>query len=494
MLSEKHHNPHRGGTEAYMATEHYNEGWNGALAAVRKVLGSSFAAAIHYPGCWDTAAYPTIESALAEMGDDFLCTNEDCPHHTAQQHGEPAAFDVAVSGYKVLLVRTRKEADDTATHFRGRGCDVEVYPLYGGAQSHQLAEQEPALIADPVTTGVGEYCQPGDRRDPRWMLIFDDADRGFGVYENVADAHAAFARAEGAGWNCWLFSPTPRDAATAAGIPAAFRWIPVTERRPQWDDSLTILAFTEGHDYGGQRFHTMKATDFYELDPDGDGEPGTELARNVTHWMPEPWPPALTGTPVVTTTLEVANAALIAEIDWCLDEGHCGPRTRAVLQRIRDHQATGNTPARRPMLLITLRQAESLARFFGGHDAEVAVVPYKDGLLAWYIECPDQGSQWLGPTAVDDELADKGRPDTSQPAIWKTTHPAVCVPITDSKAIADGWKEHGYDVIEFFPGPHGPRVCADLIAAAHSPADSDGHTVMRATPVAASADAVEGPR
>ncbi|MGC8213264.1 DUF551 domain-containing protein [Ralstonia pseudosolanacearum] len=494
MLSEKHHNPHRAGTEAYLGTERFNEGWNEALATVRKILGTSLAAAIHYPGCWDTAAYPTIESALAETGENFQCTNDDCPHHTAQQQSEPGAFDVAVSGYKVLLVRTRKEADDTATHFRGRGCDVEVHPLYGGAQPHLLAEQQPALIADPMTTGVGEYCQPGDRRNPRWILMFDDADRGFGIYENEPEARASFGRAEGAGWNCWLFSPTPRDTAIAAGIPAAFRWIPVTERLPQWDDSLMILAFTEGHDYGGQRFHCLRATDFYELDPDGDGEPGTDLARNVTHWMSEPWPPALTGAAVVPATLQFDNVALAAEIDWCLDEGHCGPRTRAVLQRIRDHQAAGITPARRPMLLITLRQAESLERFFGGHDAEVAVVPYKDGLLAWNIECPNEGSQWLGPTSVDDELAEKGRPDTSHPAIWKTTHPAVCVPITDSKAIADGWKEHGYDVVEFYPGPQEPRACAGVIGTAAPHADAECHTALRATPDAASVDAVEGHR
>lgn len=289
MLSEKHHNPHRGGTEAYLATEHFNEGWNLALATVRKVLGSSLAAAIHYPECWDTATYPTIESALAETGEDFQCTNDDCPHHAAQQQSEPGAFDV----------------------------------------------------------------------------------------------------------------------------------------------------------------------------------------------------PA---------TLQFDKTALAAEIEWCLDEGHCGPRTRAVLQRIRDHQAAGTAPARRPMLLITLRQAESLERFFGGHDAEVAVVPYKDGLLAWDIECPDQGSQWLGPTAVDDELADKGRPDTSQPAIWKTTHPAVCVPLTDSPEIAEGWKEHGYDVVEFYPGPQKPRFCADVIGTAASNANSDGHTVLCDTPGAASVDAVEDPR
>jgi hypothetical protein len=33
------------------------------------------AAAIHYPECWDTAAYPTVESALSEVYAAFKCTN-----------------------------------------------------------------------------------------------------------------------------------------------------------------------------------------------------------------------------------------------------------------------------------------------------------------------------------------------------------------------------------------------------------------------------------
>lgn len=188
------------------------------------------------------------------------------------------------------------------------------------------------------------------------------------------------------------------------------------------------------------------------------------------------------------------QAALVAEIDWCLDEGHCGPRTRALLQRIRNHQAAGLMPARRPLLPITLRQAESLVRFFGGHDAEVAVVPYKDGLLAWDIECPEEGSQWLGPTEVDDDLAANGRPSTSRPEIWKTTHPAVCVPITDIKTIADGWKAHGYDVVEFYPGPQDPLERADIAGTADSCAIAGDDTTLVTQSGAAPAADAEDPR
>ncbi|MDF6392098.1 hypothetical protein NLO62_26980, partial [Escherichia coli] len=120
------------------------------------------------PECWDTAAYPTIESALAETGEDFQCTNDDCPHHAAQQQSEPGAFDVDVRGYKVLLVRTRKDADDTATHFRGRGCDVEVHPLYGGAlvsgDTHSLDPLQQAALAAEIAWCLDEgHCGPRTR-------------------------------------------------------------------------------------------------------------------------------------------------------------------------------------------------------------------------------------------------------------------------------------------------------------------------------------------
>ena len=68
-----------------------------------------------------------------------------------------------------------------------------------------------------------------------------------------------------------------------------FRMVPVTERFPTYDETAKVIGFTRDHDYGGIRFHHMKVSDFYECNPD-DGEPGSELARNVTHWMSEPWP------------------------------------------------------------------------------------------------------------------------------------------------------------------------------------------------------------
>ena len=36
--------------------------------------------AIHYPECWDTAAYPTLAEALLEFITDFTCNPDTCTH------------------------------------------------------------------------------------------------------------------------------------------------------------------------------------------------------------------------------------------------------------------------------------------------------------------------------------------------------------------------------------------------------------------------------
>jgi hypothetical protein len=65
---------------------------------------------------------------------------------------------------------------------------------------------------------------------------------------------------------------------------------------------------------------------------------------------------------------------------------------------------------------ITLRQAEKLVSFFGGHDTEMTVIEKRpewqnepDGLYAYVTEYPEDGTTFLGATDVDDDLADKGR-------------------------------------------------------------------------------------
>jgi hypothetical protein len=72
-----------------------------------------------------------------------------------------------------------------------------------------------------------------------------------------------------------------------------------------------------------------------------------------------------------------------------------------------------NAPHKPDGVTITLRQAEQLLAFFGGHDAEVRVLKnlegHPEGLMAYCVECPEEGSHYLGATEVDDDLANHGR-------------------------------------------------------------------------------------
>lgn len=57
-----------------------------AIAAITAPADPSVAQAIHYPQCWDTAAYPTVKSALAEVHASFHCS--ECnpqPHDSAAE-------------------------------------------------------------------------------------------------------------------------------------------------------------------------------------------------------------------------------------------------------------------------------------------------------------------------------------------------------------------------------------------------------------------------
>ena len=57
--------------------------------------------------------------------------------------------------------------------------------------------------------GQFEWCHPGDDQRRRWLLVFDDADRGNCVFYDEDEAHEAFARAD-TNWNCHLFESAAR--------------------------------------------------------------------------------------------------------------------------------------------------------------------------------------------------------------------------------------------------------------------------------------------
>ena len=64
----------------------------------------------------------------------------------------------------------------------------------------------------PEETGVGEWCAPGpaDEQTQKWLLMFEDKDMAFSVFNDEQEARNAFASAECGGWNCHLFALAPR--------------------------------------------------------------------------------------------------------------------------------------------------------------------------------------------------------------------------------------------------------------------------------------------
>ncbi len=57
------------------APDHFRD----ATKMMAEPADDRIAAALHYPECWDTAAYPTVESALSEVYAHYRCTEHDAP-------------------------------------------------------------------------------------------------------------------------------------------------------------------------------------------------------------------------------------------------------------------------------------------------------------------------------------------------------------------------------------------------------------------------------
>jgi hypothetical protein len=80
-----------------------------------QTLGSvpqATAAAIHYPDCWDTAAYPTLESALIELYHAFKCSECSPEEEQAAMPGAPQFDGIAVCPFCAYFGDLH--SDDTA--------------------------------------------------------------------------------------------------------------------------------------------------------------------------------------------------------------------------------------------------------------------------------------------------------------------------------------------------------------------------------------------
>lgn len=137
-------------------------------------------------------------------------------------------------------------------------------------------------------------------------------------------------------------------------------------------------------------------------------------------------------------------------IDECRDELLChlhkgDPRDVAAYCAFLWHHGAATKAAAVPSKVrITLRQALRLIEFFGGHDADVTVMPpspdweqQEPGLYAYCTDYPEDGADYLGPTEVDDELlrlggsaaraalAEKAAGAAGRAEAWTTVPPTI---------------------------------------------------------------------
>lgn len=94
--------------------------------------------AIHYPECWDTAAYPTVWAAMGEVYAAFSCTNQDT-HAPIQSRLSNELSDLYSMGFS----DGSKQADDPETNEQRRAAAINL--VLG-----RLTAAAPSVEAEPV--------------------------------------------------------------------------------------------------------------------------------------------------------------------------------------------------------------------------------------------------------------------------------------------------------------------------------------------------------
>jgi len=115
---------------------------------------NQIAAAIHYPECWDTEGYPTLESALAEIFVWWQCSNEACGHTSAgpiKPSPVKAARQVLEAAAQACERSDRYRGDYFAAKVRG----IDVLTVLGDD-----IDPERTILSLPVAAHVrtGQGC------------------------------------------------------------------------------------------------------------------------------------------------------------------------------------------------------------------------------------------------------------------------------------------------------------------------------------------------
>ena len=154
---------------AATAPDHFRD----AAEMVAEPADDRIASAIHYPECWDTAAYPTVESALSEVFAHYRCTEHDAPAEVPMP--KPVAYgfgNTAITGHTNRLMMVR--------------IDIPGGDQYAGAF------WLPLVLADEAHT-YGVACRAAGEA-AGYARGLKEADKLLQALRDIADPIAAYER------------------------------------------------------------------------------------------------------------------------------------------------------------------------------------------------------------------------------------------------------------------------------------------------------------
>ncbi len=181
----------------------FERGYRAALASAPV---AELALAIHWPDCWDTAAYPTLESALSGLAEHFRCTNQDT-HHTITTDadtgdlGDPSALAALADGLESIA--GNENAALAAAYIRREADRLASAPVAGEAVAevqidpHSPPDDERAIIVplvdfEAVDAGTKLYAAPQARPsdDDLWDQTLAERDEYHDMADKLANAIA----------------------------------------------------------------------------------------------------------------------------------------------------------------------------------------------------------------------------------------------------------------------------------------------------------------
>lgn len=111
------------------------------------------ATAIHYPAHWDTAAYPTLESALSELSAWFKCSECAQPAPAVVEPGPLQTVSVKHLAQRALEAQPKSDPEYWPLSYKAGHMEDELIELRAALKIAIAASPQPHQIAEPASQG-----------------------------------------------------------------------------------------------------------------------------------------------------------------------------------------------------------------------------------------------------------------------------------------------------------------------------------------------------